>query len=265
MALIALTSASGSPGVTTTALGLALSWPRPVVLVDADPTGGRSIPAGYFRGTLPVEANIMDLALAQRRGSLASTLSSSLIQVPNSHVQLLCGPLQHNQARSLGPLWKPLAAVLRELEHNGQDVIIDAGRLGLEGMPFDLLSEADLALLVTRTHLPALLGASSWVPDLNEAFVQVGKHSRLQALLVGPGMPYKPAEAQKVVQMPILADIAWAPADANVYFLGQQPSRRFKSSDLQRSLNATIQAIRATLVRTRAELDRNPAITRSVR
>ena len=39
MAVIVLASASGSPGVTTTALGLALLWPRPVVLVDADPVG----------------------------------------------------------------------------------------------------------------------------------------------------------------------------------------------------------------------------------
>ena len=37
MSLIVLTSASGSPGVTTTALGLALGWPRPALLVDADP------------------------------------------------------------------------------------------------------------------------------------------------------------------------------------------------------------------------------------
>ena len=40
MAVVALASASGSPGVTTTALGLALLWPRPVLLVEADPTGG---------------------------------------------------------------------------------------------------------------------------------------------------------------------------------------------------------------------------------
>ena len=51
MAVIALTSASGSPGVTTTAVALAFLWPRPVVLVEADPTGGSAILAGYFRGT----------------------------------------------------------------------------------------------------------------------------------------------------------------------------------------------------------------------
>ena len=37
MAIVCLTSASGSPGVTTTAVGMAFSWPRPVLLVEADP------------------------------------------------------------------------------------------------------------------------------------------------------------------------------------------------------------------------------------
>ena len=56
MALIVLTSAAGSPGVTTTALGLALTWHRPVLLVEADPTGGSALLAGYFRGqTAPTQ------------------------------------------------------------------------------------------------------------------------------------------------------------------------------------------------------------------
>ena len=41
MAVIALGSAAGSPGVTTSALGLALTWPRPVLLIEADPTAAR--------------------------------------------------------------------------------------------------------------------------------------------------------------------------------------------------------------------------------
>ena len=36
MAIIVLTSAGGSPGVTSTALGLSLTWPRPVLLADCD-------------------------------------------------------------------------------------------------------------------------------------------------------------------------------------------------------------------------------------
>src|SRR3954466_96920 len=38
--LIALASVKGSPGVTSTALAIAAVWPRPVVLLEADPTGG---------------------------------------------------------------------------------------------------------------------------------------------------------------------------------------------------------------------------------
>ena len=40
MALIALFSAKGSPGVSTTAMLTAALWPRPSILVDADPMGG---------------------------------------------------------------------------------------------------------------------------------------------------------------------------------------------------------------------------------
>ena len=36
MALVLLTSAAGSPGVTTTAVGLARCWPGDTLLVDAD-------------------------------------------------------------------------------------------------------------------------------------------------------------------------------------------------------------------------------------
>ena len=66
MALIVLTSASGSPGVTTTALALALTWRRPALLVEADPTGGSAVLAGYFRGRAAPTDSLIDLAFAHR-------------------------------------------------------------------------------------------------------------------------------------------------------------------------------------------------------
>ena len=72
MALIVLTSASGSPGVTTAALGLALTWHRPVLLVEADPTGGSALLAGYFRGQSTPTQTLIDLAFAHRAGAQAS-------------------------------------------------------------------------------------------------------------------------------------------------------------------------------------------------
>jgi hypothetical protein len=41
MALYCLASPGGSPGVTTTALALVLSWPGEVVLAECDPAGRR--------------------------------------------------------------------------------------------------------------------------------------------------------------------------------------------------------------------------------
>ncbi|MCB0909871.1 MAG: hypothetical protein KDB63_22470, partial [Nocardioidaceae bacterium] len=64
MAVVALASASGSPGVTTTSLGLALAWPRPVLLVEADPTGGSGILAGFFRGLREYDAGLVEVALS---------------------------------------------------------------------------------------------------------------------------------------------------------------------------------------------------------
>jgi len=64
MAVICLTSASGSPGVTTTAVGLAFCWPRPVLLVEADPTGGSGILAGFLKGTTPYDTGLVELALS---------------------------------------------------------------------------------------------------------------------------------------------------------------------------------------------------------
>lgn len=51
MGILLLTSASGAPGVTTLGVGLALTWPRPVLLADCDPGAHQAVLAGYLAGT----------------------------------------------------------------------------------------------------------------------------------------------------------------------------------------------------------------------
>lgn len=256
MALIVLTSANGSPGVTSSALGLAMAWPRPSILVDADPTGSRAIPAGYFRGgQLPTEGSIVDLAVAHRQGTLVDELPGLLMRIPDTHIQFLNGPARHNQARALDSMWEPLAGVFKNLERNGQDVIVDAGRLGLEGSPFKLAAAADLTLLVTRSTVPALVGAASWAPTLRETFNRAGAASSLGALVVGPGQPFTAAEVAKTLQMPAVASLEWDPTSAEVFSVGSQPPRKFENSALSKSLRAAVQAIHATLSSSQAALD----------
>lgn len=263
MALIVLTSANGSPGVTTTALGLATNWPRPVVLVEADPTGASGIAAGYFRGTLPPGQTIVDLAMSHRQGTLATDLPQLLVEMPGTeNVHLLPGPLRHTQARALENVWEPLAGALKALEANGQDVIVDAGRLGLEGYATRLLTGADLALLLTRSTLPGVVGARSWSATLREMFTRAGAESSLALGVVGPGMPYSAANVAKVLDLPVTTSLAWDPPAAEVFSRGATPPRRFASSNLVRSLSAGVEAIQAHISDTRRSLGLEEGIAR---
>ena len=245
MALIVLASSSGAPGVTTTALGLALTWPRPVVLVDGDPVGGSAVLAGYFQGAVAPNDAAVELVMAHRDGRLASALPRVLMKVPSTeHVWFLPGPRSHQQAASLADLWAPLSFELRALEHNGQDVIVDAGRLGMMHSPTPLIDAADLALLVTRSDLPALAAARQWAAAWSAAAVDGTGAMNVAGLLVGEGKPYRQGEVAKVLGIPLLESVAWDEKAAGVLSQGAQPPRRgMGTSSLVRSLHAVTAAI----------------------
>jgi len=70
MALIAIASDKGAPGVTTAALALAAVWPRPVLLAECDPAGGDLVyrfPAADG-GHLDPRRGVLSLAVVARRG-----------------------------------------------------------------------------------------------------------------------------------------------------------------------------------------------------
>ena len=225
MSLIVLTSASGSPGVTTTALGLALGWHRPALLVEADPTGGSAVAAGYLRGAVVPPEAMIDLALAEQSGGVLEVLPQVSQPLPGSTTSWVPGTRSHEQARTLLSLWEPLTPVLRSLETTGQDVIVDAGRLGLFGSPEPLIYGADLTLLATRTDMVSLAGARSWAETLRERFARTGGAAALGVLLVGEGRPFRAREVAKVLQVPVLASVAWDPASAEVLTTGAQPPK----------------------------------------
>lgn len=260
MAVIALTSAQGSPGVTTTVLGLALAWPRPCLLVDADPTGASAILAGYFHGQdVASNGTLIDLAIAHRHGRLAEDLPGTTMRIPDSSVDFLPGATSHAQAHTLETLWDPLVDVLRGLGRNGQDVLVDAGRLGLAGSPEALLATADLTLLVTRSRLPALVGAKSWADTLRKRFTLNGAPTNLGVLLIGAGQPYSAGNVASVLELPVVASLAWDPVSAEVFSLGATPARRrFDGAPLSRSLHAAASAIRTVVAANRAGLGAAP-------
>jgi hypothetical protein len=177
------------------------------------------------------------------------------MQVPNSSVRLLPGVRAHGQARSLAGLWDVLAAALRGLGEHGQDVIVDAGRLGLDGSPEPLMSAADLTLLTVRSDLVALSAARSWAETLRTRFDSEGGGSRLRVLLVGESRPYGAREVSKVLNVPVVGSLAWDPTSAAVLTHGVKPARRFESSSLIRSLRSLGSAVEATVSANQANLE----------
>jgi hypothetical protein len=192
VAIIALTSAKGSPGVTAASLALTLTWPGRCVLVECDPAGG-SIQAGYLAGALPADRGIRELAVAELRGEdLRETWWGQLVDLQPPHRQrlLLPGITDPVQSGALRPVWDRLAEFFASLEYvqPGYDVIVDCGRLAVPNTPWPLLHRADIVLLVVRPTLPGMFAA---VPSLRTLRTQLMEHgagtSSLALLVTGPG------------------------------------------------------------------------------
>lgn len=251
MAVIALTSASGSPGVTTTAVGLALCWPRPVMLVEADPTGASGVLAGYFRGAREYDAGLIELALSP---APADALRDVVRPLNDQDAWFVAGTRSPAQAAGLTRLWAPLADVLAALDDQGQDVIVDTGRLGLTGAPEPLLADADLTLLVTRSTLPALAAARGHAHVVRRD----GVWRQPAVLLVGEGQPYGHGEVAKVLELPVIATLPDAPEAAAVFHRGATPPRGFETGQFIRSLRAAVAACQAAVARSRFEVVGQP-------
>jgi hypothetical protein len=247
MALIGLTSARGAPGVTTTALGLALQWHRTVLLIEADVSGGSAVLAGYLRGTVPHDRGLRDVAVALSLGDpLDEALNASLVEIPGGQVRLLPGLANAAQAPAVASLWQPLAEHLLSLDAAGLDVIVDLGRWGSRNGPDPLAHHLDLMLLVTRSDLPGIAAARGWVPVLSAELDALGHGSdALRALVVGPGLPYTPREIATALGVPLVGDVAWDPKAAASLSHGEPPQRSAGRGQMHRSLAALASAVAA--------------------
>ena len=216
MTVIAVTSARGAPGVTTTALVLTLAWPRPVLLVEADVCGSSSIKAGHLRGEYDHQLSLINLALAHRSGGLnLDTLRGQTISLTADRGRLvLPGLATRAQAASLTEsFWASLATLLKAVAGHGVDVIVDAGRLGMRHGPDPLLRTADLLAVVCRTGLDDLVAVRANADQLpgTDADAVVERHG---LVLVGDGRPHRASEAAGATTLPVWASIAWDPLTA---------------------------------------------------
>lgn len=247
MAVITLFSVAGAPGTTTTALAVALAWPRRVMLVDADPTASAPILAGWLKGQQPRSCSIVDLVIAQRHGQVIETLKAATLELPNSEVAFMPGIQAVGQAASVAGLWPDLLPALSALDDAGMDVIIDAGRLSAQHAPTAAIGAADLAVLVTRSTLPALAAVKAWQPIIES----IANPSAFGLAVVGPGRPNPNDEIRRVFKLPILATMAYDPVNADVFAYGEDPARpvnpkNFNNSAMVQSARAAAAALQQT-------------------
>jgi MinD-like ATPase involved in chromosome partitioning or flagellar assembly len=174
MALIAIASDKGAPGVTTAALALAAVWPRPVLLAECDPAGGDLVyrfPAADG-GHLDPRRGVLSLAVVARRGMQPQQVWEHT-QKLHGGLDVLAGVTNAEQGAGLSLLWGPIGKVLASLPQ--ADVIADCGRLGADGPLYDLLAEATTVVLVTRVHVADVIRLRDWAAAFAAAAASRGR------------------------------------------------------------------------------------------
>lgn len=234
MAVIALTSLAGAPGVSTTAVGLALNWPRHVVVADIDPHPNQSVLAGYLHGTSAGRRGLGEMAQAYREQRMAdAALVHHLIPLDTREdrtCHYLPGFSYPAAPRLFEPYWSLLVADLAALGEDRVDVLADCGRLGVDGLPEAIAQTITTTVVVTHSDLPSLASGRLCLPNLG------GMAQRASCLVVGPGRPYSTREIGQAFELGVAGEIPWAPREAAVISYGQKQTKSFRDSAWWRSV-----------------------------
>ncbi|MGP4115008.1 hypothetical protein ACTWP5_29410 [Streptomyces sp. 4N509B] len=222
--MFAVASVKGSPGVTTTVMALAASWPadadggvRPVV-VEADTAGG-DLAARLGLAHVP---GLLDVAAAARRPRPGSVLGAAQ-ELPFG-VRAVLAPAGAGQCReAVRLLGADAGRVLRGGPDDVGTVLVDVGRV--ETLDQGLAGVADGLVLVTRGGVDAL---AHLFPHRELAALT----RRVVVAVVGP-CAYGPAEIAAVSGAHQVVRVPWTPASAAV--LCGTSAKRLRASGWRRS------------------------------
>ncbi|HEX6760220.1 MAG TPA: hypothetical protein VF086_17710 [Propionibacteriaceae bacterium] len=254
MAILLLTSTGGSPGATTLAVGLALTWPRPILLADCDPGAHQAILAGYLAGRSAGGKGLLRVAEAHhdRRPLREVVLDQALpLSAEEDNRRLfLPGFTKPGSAMHFGGVWEDLAEAFDRLGEVDLDVIIDCGRLGPAAPPAALLERSSLTAVVVTSTLRSIMSARVHLPTLRD-HPQLSSTVRRQLglVVVGDGQPYRRSEIAKALEVPVITTIADDRQTAAHLSDGRPRHRRFDTSPLIRSIRDASLQLSSTLQR----------------
>lgn len=230
MNLVGFCSVTGAPGVTTTALLIAGAMEDPVVLAEADLSGG-VLAVRYGLGREP---GLTTLAAAGRAGS--ADVSSHAQDAGG--VPVLVGP---DSAAASGALWRRAEASLGQLlSASPSTIVIDLGR-ACDTVP--LASWLSQLVILVRPIPEQLVALSHQLPVLR----QLAPEARVATLLVGDG-DYRPADISGPLQIEVLGALPEDRRAAEAFTTGGW-TRALARSRLLRSATAVASTIDGTTTR----------------
>ncbi|HET9733491.1 MAG TPA: hypothetical protein VFP54_12530 [Acidimicrobiales bacterium] len=229
MTTVALCSAKGSPGATTTAQLTANSWPagRRLLVVEADPAGGDLA----ARLGLHADPGMVSLASEGRRGLTASVVDAHA-QAVGDEVVVLLGPAGGRAATAAVTV---LADRLVEAmtATTDRDVLMDCGRMSAGSPAWPLARSADTVAIVVGSTAADVAHTASLVEDLIAADANVG------LVVVGEahagGDRYPAPDISEALGCPILATLPHEPRVAGALALGRYTGRALSRSRLARA------------------------------
>jgi len=228
VAVLVLTQARSS-GATTTAVALARCWPRPVVVVEADPAGG-DLAARYGVATSP---GLVDLAATPE--SHPAGLRSFIQNLGG--VDVVAAPVASEVTRAALEALGPDHHWARSVD-DGTDILVDCGRLPLPPTPVPAVIEAaTIAVLLVRPTAPGVVSLRQRLVSLPEQIRQ-----RTVVVLVGD-RPYPAVEVAAAIGIPVTGVIADDPVAAAA--LGSAEPVRMSRSALFRSAALVAEALAA--------------------
>jgi hypothetical protein len=221
MTVVVGCSAKGSPGVTTSLVAMALTWPTDVVLTSLDPAGD-DLRAGILRASAPEECGVFELALSLRRGDADMSRHVVALTTAEPSVWVLPGVSDPVQGEAIASLANDALAAITGA---GRDALIDAGRAAATGLRRELVACADVISLVLRPTLSGVDRAKPVLSRLREQ-LEVSASAALLGLLCVGNTPYPPDEVAAALDAPLLGVLPHDPGCVHALENGEVPWKR---------------------------------------
>lgn len=235
MALLAMVSAR-SAGLTTSALALAGSWPRKVLLAELDPDGG-TIAAGRAANADP---GLKTLAAAGRHYLSAGLVTSNVQALPGG-LEVLMSPASPDRCVAALTALNPvgLGETLKAIP--GLDVIADCGRIDSNSPALPVVHQADAVIFVVRPTLGDIVGLRGRLETLD-----LRPTTRAGIAVVKNG-PHDIDDVAAAFRLPVVGSLDWDPRAASALNEGRRVpgrSRLIQAAErLAADLAAQLQAV----------------------